>query len=169
MFKRRPEYFAVAAIGGILAVAATVVTVMSLDSGITGPDKKTLKTADDMVVRAAALTSSTDEEIKIAKARVEEGMLSCGDYVISVMTSPEYLLNGVSDERFAEDLCNVIYGETRQAEVDFIMEDLKDHTRVAAIDRAISSENSSLKASSSPSNKGSVISNVSLESTIDSP
>lgn len=169
MFKRRPEYFAVAAIGGILAVAATVVTVMSIDSGITGPDKKTLKTADDMVVRAAALTSSTDEEIKIAKARVEEGMLSCGDYVISVMTSPEYLLNGVSDERFAEDLCNVIYGETRQAEVDFIMEDLKDHTRVAAIDRAISSENSSLKASSSPSNKGSVISNVSLESTIDSP
>ena len=169
MFKRRPEYFAVAAIGGILAVAATVVTVMSLDSGITGPDKKTLKTADDMVVRAAALTSSTDEEIKIAKARVEEGMLSCGDYVISVMTSPEYLLNGVSDERFAEDLCNVIYGETRQAEVDFIMEDLKDHTRVAAIDRAISSENSRLKASSSPSNKGSVISNVSLESTIDSP
>ena len=169
MFKRRPEYFAVAAIGGILAVAATVVTVMSLDSGITGPDKKTLKTADDMVVRAAALTSSTDEEIKIAKARVEEGMLSCGDYVISVMTSPEYLLNGVTDERFAEDLCNVIYGETRQAEVDFIMEDLKDHTRVAAIDRAISSENSSLKASSSPLNKGSVISNVSLESTIDSP
>ena len=169
MFKRRPEYFAVAAIGGILAVAATVVTVMSLDSGITEPDKKTLKTADDMVVRAAALTSSTDEEIKIAKARVEEGMVSCGDYVISVMTSPEYLLNGVSDERFAEDLCNVIYGETRQAEVDFIMEDLKDHTRVAAIDRAISSENSSLKASSSPSNKGSVISNVSLESTIDSP
>lgn len=169
MFKRRPEYFAVAAIGGILAVAATVVTVMSLDSGITEPDKKTLKTADDMVVRAAALTSSTDEEIKIAKARVEEGMVSCGDYVISVMTSPEYLLNGVSDERFAEDLCNVIYGETRQVEVDFIMEDLKDHTRVAAIDRAISYENSSLKASSSPSNKGSVISNVSLESTIDSP
>ena len=169
MFKRRPEYFAVAIAGGLLAIAASVATVLSIDTGINGPDKKTLKTADDIVARAGLLTSSSDDEIRIAKARVEDGLVSCGDYVISVMTSPEYLLTGVSDERFAEDLSYVIYGETRQDEVQFILDDLKSTTRAAAIDRALSSENSDLKASSAPARKGSVISNVTLASTLDSP
>ena len=169
MFKRRPEYFAVAIAGGLLAIAASVATVLSIDTGINGPDKKTLKTADDIVARAGLLTSSSDDEIRIAKARVEDGLVSCGDYVISVMTSPEYLLTGVSDERFAEDLSYVIYGETRQDEVQYILDDLKSTTRAAAIDRALSSENSDLKASSAPARKGSVISNVTLASTLDSP
>lgn len=169
MFVRRPEYFAVAALSGIMAVAASVVTIMSLDTGIPGPDRKTVKKADDMVMRAGILTQCSDAEIKIAKDRVEEGMISCGDYVISVMTSPEYLLTGVTDNKFAEDLCNVIYGEIRQDEVNFILEDLKDHSRIAAIDRAISSENKNLGATGDPSGMGSVISNVSLETTIDSP
>ena len=169
MFVRRPEYFAVAALGGLLAVAASVFTVMSLDTGITEPDRKTLKKADDIVVRAGSLTSSSDEEIRIAKDRVEDGFISCGDYVISVMTSPEYLLTGVSDNKFAEDLCNVIYGEVRPDEVNYILEDLKDHSRISAIDRAITSEDKDLGATGNPSGKGSVISNVSLETTIDSP
>ncbi len=169
MFVRRPEYFVVAALGGVLAVASTVFTAISLDTGITEPGKNTLNTAEDIVVRAGSLTSSSDEEIKLAKARVEDGVLSCGDYVISVMTSPEYLLTGVSDEKFASDLCIVIYGETRQDEVKEIMDDLKDHTRTSAINRAISYKSGNLGASLSPAEKGSVISNVSLESTIDSP
>ena len=93
MFVRRAEYFAVAALFVVLAVFSAVITVLSLDTGITDPDKKTLKTADDIVVRAGALTSVSDDEVKIAKARVEDGLISCGDYVIAVMTSPEYLLN----------------------------------------------------------------------------
>ena len=169
MFVRRPEYFAVAVLGGLLAITASVFTVLSLDTGITEPDRKTMKKADDIVVRAGQLTDSSDEEIRIAKERVEDGLVSCGDYVISVMTSPDYLLTGVSDNRFAEDLCNVIYGEIRQDEVKYILEDLKDHSRIKAIDRAISSEDKKLGASETPSGKGSVISDVSLETTIDSP
>ena len=169
MFVRRPEYFAVAALGGVLAVAASVFTVLSLDTGISGPDRKAMKKADDIVIRAGGLTHSSEEELKIAKDRVEDGLVSCGDYVISVMTSPEYLLTGVSDLEFAEDLCNVIYGETRQDEVDFILDDLKDHSRISAIDRAISSENKALGATGNITGRGSVISSVSLESTIDSP
>ena len=133
MFVRRPEYFAVAAISGVLAVAASVITVMSLDTGISGPDRKTMKKADDIVSRAGGLTQCSDEEIRIAKDRVEEGMLSCGDYVISVMTSPEYLLTGVTDNKFAEDLCSVIYGEIRQDEVGYILDDLRDHSRIDAL------------------------------------
>ena len=144
MFKRRPEYFAVAALGGIIAVAASVVTALSLDTGITEPDKKTLKQADEIVVRAAALTSSNEEEIKIAKSRVEDGLLSCGDYVISVMTSPEYLLQGITDEQFANDLCVVIYGEPKQDEISYIIDDLSRTSRIAAIDNALSSENRNL-------------------------
>ena len=169
MFVRRPEYFAVAALSGLMAVAASAFMVISLDTGISGPDRKTMKKADEIVLRAGSLTYSSDEELKIARTRVEEGLISCGDYVISVMTSPEYLLTGVSDDKFASDLCNVIYGEFRQDEVNYIMEDLKDHSRMDAIDRAISSEYKELGASGESSGKGSVISNVSLGSTIDSP
>lgn len=71
MFKRRPEYFAIAAIGGVIAIAASVITAISLDTGIKSPDRKSMKTADDIVVRAAALTYSSEEEVKIAKARVK--------------------------------------------------------------------------------------------------
>ena len=86
MFKRRPEYFAVAIAGGLLAIAASVATVLSIDTGINGPDKKTLKTADDIVARAGPLTYSADDVIRIAKARVEAGLVTCGDYDLSVLT-----------------------------------------------------------------------------------
>ena len=169
MYVRRPEYFIVTALFGILAVAAAVITAISLDTGISDPDKKTLKKADDIVARAGALTSISNEEVEIAKARVEDGLISCGDYVISVMTSPDYLLKGVSDEKFANDLCSVIYGEVRQDEVKFIMNDLKDNSRLVAIDKAITSESKKLRASGSPEGMGSVISNVSLEANKDEP
>ena len=169
MFIRRPEYFAVAALGGVLAVAASVITALSLDTGIGEPDRRSMKKAEDIVARTAELTSCSEEEIKIARSRVEDGLVSCGDYVISVMTSPEYLLQGVSDARFASDLCNVVYGEIRQDEVEHIIEDLKDHSRIDAIDKVVSSEDKDLRASGKLPGRGSVISNVSLESTIDSP
>lgn len=162
MFVRRPEYFAIAALSGIFAIAATVATVFSLDTGITEPDRKSLKKADDIVARAGELTSSSTEEIDIARSRVEDGLVSCGDYVISVMTSPDYLLKGVSDEQFASDLCTVVYGEKRQDEVDTIMECLKDNSRIVAIDRTLASEDKELRASGNASGKGSVINNVSL-------
>lgn len=168
MFVRRPEYIAVAVIGGVIAVAASVVTVFSLDSGISEPGRKSQKKAEDIVVRAGELTSSSEEEIKIAESRVKDGFISCGDYVISVMTSPEYLLSGVSDEKFASDLCTVIYGENRQDEVSSILNDLQSNSRVVTIDKALSSEDAELGASEKPAGKGSVISSVSLESAIDS-
>ena len=120
MFVRRIEYIAVSALFLVLGVVLAVITAISLDTGISDPDRKTLKTADDMVARAGSLTSLSEDEVKIAKARVEDGLISCGDYVISVMTSPEYLLKGISDEQFASDLCIVIYGEARQNEVNYI-------------------------------------------------
>ena len=168
MFVRRIEYIAVSALFLILGIVLAVITAISLDTGISDPDRKTLKTADDIVARAGSLTSISEDEVKIAKARVEDGLISCGDYVISVMTSPEYLLKGISDEQFANDLCTVIYGEARQSEVNFILGDLKQYSRVVAIDRALASESKKLKASGKPSGQGSVISSVSLEKTSDS-
>ena len=169
MYIRRIEYIAVAVLFVVLGVAAAVITALSLDTGISDPDRKTLKTADDIVVRAGSLTSISDDEVRIAKARVEDGLISCGDYVISVMTSPEYLLKGISDEQFANDLCTVIYGESKQKEIDHILSDLKQYSRVVAIDKAIASESRKLRASGTPSGQGSVISNVSLDKTSDSP
>ena len=169
MFIRRPEYLAVAALSGILAIAATVVTAISLDTGISEPGRKSMKKADDIVVRAADLTSSSDDAVKIAKSQVEDGLVSCGDYVVSVMTSPEYLLKGVSDSQFANDLCYVIYGEVRQSETDAILEDLQNSSRIVAIDNALKYEDKTLRASGKPSGKGSVISEVSLSTAIDSP
>ena len=169
MFKRRPEYFAVAVIGGVVAVAATVITALSLDTGINAPDHKSLKSADDIVVRAASLASGNEEEVKIAKARVEDGLISCGDYVISVMTSPEYLLQSVSDDKFAKDLCYVVRGDYDDSEYARITNDLKDHSRAYVIDKVMALEDADLAASGTPSSNCSVISGVTLETTIDSP
>ena len=169
MYVRRIEYIAAALLFAVLGAVVAVITALSLDTGISDPDRKTLKTADDIVVRAGSLTSISDDEVRIAKARVEDGLISCGDYVISVMTSPEYLLKGISDEQFANDLCTVIYGEAKQNKVNNILGDLKQYSRVAAIDRALSSESRKLRATGNPTGQGSVISSVSLEKTSDSP
>lgn len=169
MYVRRIEYIAAALLFAVLGAVVAVITALSLDTGISDPDRKTLKTADDIVVRAGSLTSISDDEVRIAKARVEDGLISCGDYVISVMTSPEYLLKGISDEQFANDLCTVIYGEAKQNKVNNILGDLKQYSRVAAIDRALASESRKLRATGNPAGQGSVISSVSLEKTSDSP
>lgn len=169
MYVRRIEYIAAALLFAVLGAVVAVITALSLDTGISDPDRKTLKTADDIVVRAGSLTSISDYEVRIAKARVEDGLISCGDYVISVMTSPEYLLKGISDEQFANDLCTVIYGEAKQNKVNNILGDLKQYSRVAAIDKALASESRKLRATGNPTGQGSVISSVSLEKTSDSP
>ena len=169
MYVRRIEYIAAALLFAVLGAVVAVITALSLDTGISDPDRKTLKTADDIVVRAGSLTSISDDEVRIAKARVEDGLISCGDYVISVMTSPEYLLKGISDEQFANDLCTVIYGEAKQNKVNNILGDLKQYSRAAAIDRALASESRKLRATGNPTGQGSVISSVSLEKTSDSP
>ena len=169
MYVRRIEYIAAALLFAVLGAVVAVITALSLDTGISDPDRKTLKTADDIVVRAGSLTSISDDEVRIAKARVEDGLISCGDYVISVMTSPEYLLKGISDEQFANDLCTVIYGEAKQNKVNNILGDLKQYSRVTAIDRALASESRKLRATGNPTGQGSVISSVSLEKTSDSP
>ena len=104
MFIRRAEYFVVAALFAVLAIVSAVVMALSLDTGIVAPGRRALNKSDDIIARAGALVSVSDSEVKIAQSRVSDGLVSCGDYVISVMTSPDYLLNGVSDDRFVEDL-----------------------------------------------------------------
>lgn len=168
MFIRRVEYFVVAALFAVLAIVSAVVMALSLDTGIVAPGRRALNKSDDIVARAGALVSVSDSEVKIAKSRVSDGLVSCGDYVISVMTSPDYLLNGVSDDRFAEDLCNVVFGEVKQNEKNDVLDYLKKHNRMETIDRMIASENKSLRASGKIAEKGSTVSDVSLESTIDS-
>ena len=121
MFIRRAEYFVVAALFAVLAIVSAVVMALSLDTGIVAPGRRALNKSDDIVARAGALVSVSDSEVKIAKSRVSDGLVSCGDYVISVMTSPDYLLNGVSDDRFAEDLCNVVFGEVKQDEKNDVL------------------------------------------------
>ena len=147
MYIRRIEYIAAAVLFAVLGAVLAVITAISLDTGISDPDRKTLKAADDIVMRAGSLTSISDDEVRIAKARVEDGLISCGDYVISVMTSPEYLLKGVSDEQFANDLCTVIYGEARQKEADRILGNLKEYSRVVAIDKALAATKQTSKFS----------------------
>lgn len=146
MFIRRAEYFVVAALFAVLAIVSAVVMALSLDTGIVAPGRRALNKSDDIVARAGALVSVSDSEVKIAKSRVSDGLVSCGDYVISVMTSPDYLLNGVSDDRFAEDLCNVVFGEVKQNEKNDVLDYLKKHNRMETIDRTIASENKSLRA-----------------------
>ena len=97
MLKRRPEYFAVFALSAIAAVIAAFLTAVSLDTGAPSLSGKREQEAAQIVSRASDLIALNSEEKSAAVERVNSGSYSAGDYVLSVMTSPEYLIKSPDD------------------------------------------------------------------------
>ena len=71
------------------------------DSAVVSSDKSFRRTLREIVNRAGALISSDEATCAKARLSVGDGMYSVGDYLISVFTSPEYLLMGRDDSVFA--------------------------------------------------------------------
>ena len=117
MLKRRPEYFAVFALSAVAAIGTAVLTGITLDTGTPVLSGERGQDSAKIVSRASDLIGLSSQENKAAQMRVRTGSYSAGDYVLSVMTSPDYLIKSPDDARFAKDLCNVVYGNTAETAV----------------------------------------------------
>ena len=168
MLKRRPEYFAVFALSAIAAVIAAFLTAVSLDTGAPSLSGKREQEAAQIVSRASDLIALNSEEKSAAVERVNSGSYSAGDYVLSVMTSPEYLIKSPDDLQFAKDLCNVIYGTTDDGAVAGITQALGSYSRLVVIDDVISQNDRKFAVTGNTGNgPGSVITGINLDKGLD--
>ena len=138
MLKRRPEYFAVFALSAVLAVAAASFTAIALGTGTPALSGIEKQNAAGIVSRASDLAGIDQEEKVAAQMCVRYGKVSTGDYVLSVLTSPEYLLKSADDGQFAKDLCSIVYGSSNDTEIAAITQELSNSNRMAVINDAIS-------------------------------
>lgn len=138
MLKRRPEYFAVFALSAVAAIGTAVLTGITLDTGTPVLSGERGQDSAKIVSRASDLIGLSSQENKAAQMRVRTGSYSAGDYVLSVMTSPDYLIKSPDDARFAKDLCNVVYGNTAETAVAGITQALGSSNRMTVINDVIS-------------------------------
>ena len=104
--KRRPEYL-VFAIGFVLiGIICTVFLAVKLF--VAGSSTALDDRGKAMVARAEQMTGTAS----CAASRIEGGMYSLSDYLVSVFESPQYQLSCEDNNEFARDLVNVIYGES---------------------------------------------------------
>lgn len=164
MLKRRPEYFAVFALSAVAAIGTACLTVIGLGSGtpaLSGADRQN---ASQIVYRASDLIGVSSENKVAAEMRVRYGTYSAGDYVLSVMTSPDYLVNSPDDDQFAKDLCTVAYGAVSDTVVTDIKQELGSKNRMTVINDVISKADSKYAVTGETgSGAGSVITGINLE------
>ena len=140
----RLQYIISIAAAVIMSIAAVILMNRLLDSSVnpSGIDHN----GSLIVERAAELTDGSGYSDK-AQARIDAGLMTVGDYVIRSMTSPSYLSDNITDERFASDLCYVITGDHNDPLADDILEDLGSSSRKYVIDEYLSQEDNCYSAS----------------------
>ena len=104
--KRRPEYLVFAIGFALLSILCTVFLMIKLF--VAGTPGSLDDRGKAMVARAEQLTGTAS----CAASRIDGGMYSLSDYLVSVFESPKYQLSCEDNSRFARDLVNVIYGES---------------------------------------------------------
>lgn len=128
-------------------IVAVLITIVISGAGSVSLDKE----GEQIVLRAASLLYEDDAEkvADMAQERIENGVYSVGDFVISVMTDSDYLMRDIDDTEFAQDLCTVLYGnDFEQQDVDDLVENLTNKSRMYIVSRSLSEIDSSYKASS---------------------
>lgn len=167
MFRRRVEYLFLALAAVIACVTVIFFYIQTLPSSL--PINLSDERCGEIVNRAGALISSDEATCAKARLSVGDGMYSVGDYLISVFTSPEYLLMGRDDSVFAQDLANVLDGEASAEDVGDITSDLSSMTRMAVINKYARKQNRGYAVTGKiESGAGSVVSDINLTSTLSS-
>ncbi len=138
MLKRRPEYFAVFALSAVCAIGTACFTAIALGTGTPAMTGAGGQNAAGIVSRASDLIGVDAQEKVSAQMRVKYGTYSAGDYVLSVMTSPDYLIKSTDDEQFAKDLLSVVYGAPNDADVAGIKQELGSSNRMTVINSVVS-------------------------------
>ncbi|SCW35871.1 Beta-N-acetylglucosaminidase [Ruminococcaceae bacterium YRB3002] len=126
--KRRPEYLYLSLISGLIGVIAVIMMAIIMLPCSSGPS---LITSEKDIIARAAEFVPVDKEL--ALSRIEGGMYSMSDYLISVFESPAYLSRGDEDNDFAGAVRYVVYGDDNTDEVLKIIDRLKDRSRMAVI------------------------------------
>lgn len=164
MLKRRPEYFVAFALSAVAAIGTAVFTGICLDSGTPALSGNSKQDAAQIVYRASDLAGVKSEEKVTAEMRVRYGTYSAGDYVLSAMTSPDYLITSPNDEQFAKDLCNVVYGNVSDSIVSEIRQELGTNNRMTVINNVISKADRKYAVSGDTGKgPGSVITGINIE------
>ncbi len=146
-----------------MSIAAVILMNRLLDSSVnpSGIDHN----GSLIVERAAELTDGSEHSDK-AQARIDAGLMTVGDYVIRSMTSPSYLSDDITDERFASDLCYVITGDHNDPLADDILEDLGSSSRKYVIDEYLSQEDNCYSASAAVPRTGSTFTDCTVSRTV---
>ena len=164
MLKRRPEYFVVFALSAIAAVGSAGLMLAALDTGTPSLSGNRNESAMQMVSRASDLIGVSTEDKITAGMSVRYGTYSAGDYVLSVMTSPDYLIKSPDDDQFAKDLCNVVYGNASDPVITEIKQQLGSNNRMTVINNVISQSDRIFAVSGETrAGPGSVITGIDLE------
>ena len=164
MLKRRPEYFAVFALSAVCAIGTACFTAIALGTGTPVMSGAGAQNASGIVSRASDLIGIDSEDKLSAQMRVKYGTYSTGDYVLSVMTSPDYLIKSTDDEQFAKDLLSVVYGAPNDADVAGIKQELSSSNRMAVINSVVSKADSKYAVSGETGNgPGSVITGFNID------
>lgn len=160
MNKANFKYFILSLIT-ILLGAITVIVMSVLLSGMTTSKNKV---DEDIVGRTIEVVSSDSDKDRIISL-CESGLYSLSDYVIRNLTSSTYLINDISDERFASDLSYIIYGNENENK-DEILEELGNYSRMHVINMFLMEESEDFKASSTPTMVGDSFSDVVITSPL---
>ena len=164
MLKRRPEYFVVFALSAAAAIGTAVFTGIALDSGTPALSGSRKQDAAQIVYRASDLAGVKSEEKVTAEMRVRYGTYSAGDFVLSALTSPDYLIKSPNDEQFAKDLCNVVYGSESDAVIAQIRQELGTNNRMTVINNVISQADRKYAVSGDTGKgPGSVVTGIDIE------
>ena len=158
----------VTAATGVLVALALLVLI---NGAYASSAKKLDSEGEAIVERAATMLSNEDGSIDeharaLAIERIEDGIFSLGDYVISVMTDSSYLMNAYDDNTFASDICFVLYGnEASDDDISSVISLLKNKSRQFVISRKLAEIDEHYEASSYVTdNKGSSVSDCSISS-----
>ena len=107
MKKHNSFGYVLAALGvTLLGLIIVFVTVTFLSSGY---NNRIAEDSEDIIARTAEMAGSTIDT-DVINRKIDSGLMSTGDYVVSAMTSAEYLLSGKDDEAFASDVAYILYG-----------------------------------------------------------
>lgn len=118
----------------ILALIAGIVLLVSFVAMFNDLSGSTHEELDirgvEIIERTIKVTGQNEEDKDMVIARIDNGMMTLGDYVTKSLTGAEFLLKDTSDAYFTECLSEIIWGDDyKEKDTKEILSMLEDHSR----------------------------------------
>ena len=130
----------------ILAILVGLILVVScvvLFNNLSGSSNEELDIRGvEIIERTIEITNQDPEDKDMVIARIDNGMMTLGDYVTKSLTGAEFLLNNTSNEYFADCLSTIIWGDdSSDKDRKEIISMLDEHSRQYVVAEELSSIN----------------------------